>query len=302
MNNRSLTRWTLPLFVLLLLAPVAAPALHAAEVRFQLVQNALILVPVTANDAAPVYFLLDTGADTTIVDTALAKKLNLPTLKQIQQTAVTGSQTVGVGVLAKLSLAGVEVDSLPVLEQDLSGLRRVDARIAGIVGQNFLARFNYLVDYRAHSLQIEEKEEIRATLDGEAVAVEVIQHRMILAAEATVKGGTKLRLLLDSGANALVLMGQAASALDSPMLQAKVETSAAGAAAVRAGRVDLTVAAHAFRGVPASLMPNAPPQPIGDGLLPMALFDAVYVNNAQGYVVLNPRVRKLALLARVDGE
>ena len=62
-------------------------------------------------------------------------------------------------------------------------------------------------------------------------------------------------------------------------------SSMAGMALVRTSRVDLTVAAYAFRDVPVSLMADAPLQPIGDGLLPMSLFDRVYVNNAAGYVV-----------------
>src|SRR5580698_7530919 len=119
MNNRFPARRVISLLVLLL-AAVAGSALHAAEVRFDLVRNALIVIPVTVNDAAPVYFLLDTGADTTIVDTALAKKLGLATLRRIQQTVMTGSQTVGVSVLARLSVGNSSVEGVPVLEQDLS--------------------------------------------------------------------------------------------------------------------------------------------------------------------------------------
>jgi predicted aspartyl protease len=303
MNNRSLTRRAISLFVLLL-AAVAAPALHAAEVRFQLVHDALIVVPVTANDQGPFCFLLDTGADTTIVDPALATKLGLPTLQSIQQTTVTGVQTVGVSLLASLAVGGVHVDRMPVLEQDLSGLRRMDKRIMGIVGQNFLSHFNFLVDYRASSLRMEAGDELRSSIDGEVLPVEVKEHRMIVAAEAQSKGTAKVRLILDSGANALVLTQRAGDALHCPILRPAVEmSSTSGVAAVRTGRADLRVAAHALRDVPVSLVADALPQSIGDGLLPMSLFDAVYVNNAQGYVVLNPRLKKAAVLvASAAGE
>jgi predicted aspartyl protease len=303
MNNRSLTRNSLSLVVLLLLA-AAAPELRAADVRFQLVRDALVLVPVTANDEAPVYFMLDTGADTTIVDTALAKKMGLAPLKQVQQFTVTGKQMVDVGVLAKLAVGGAQAEGLRVLEQDLSGLRHgLDGRIVGILGQNFLSRFNYLVDYRTRRLRIEEADEIRSSMEGEIVPVEVLEHRMIVSAQAGSKGSAKLRLLLDSGANALVLMGKAALAVDCPNLKTKMEMSSAGVAPMHTGWVDLTIAAHVFRDVPVSLIGNALPQSIGDGLLPMALFDRVYVNHAQGYVMLNPRVKTTAeLVARMDGE
>ena len=278
---------------MLLLAAVAGSALHAAEVRFDLVRSALIVIPVTVNDEAPVYFLLDTGADTTIVDTALAKKLGLATLRRIQQTVMTGSQTVGVSVLARLSVGNSSVEGVPVLEQDLSGLRLVDGRIVGILGQNFLSRFNYLLDYRARTLRVEEGDELRSAMEGDVAPVEVREHRMMVAAEAATGGSGKLRLLLDSGANALVLVGHAAAEVDCPMAHRSAMSSMAGMALVRTWRVDLTVAAHAFRDVPVSLMADAPLQPIGDGLLPMSLFDRVYVNNAAGYVVLNPRRKKV---------
>ena len=187
MNNRFLARRLISLLVLLL-AAVAGSALHAAEVRFDLVRNALIVIPVTVNDEAPLYFLLDTGADTTIVDTALAKKLGLATLRRIQQTVMTGSQTVEVSVLARLSVGDSSVEGLPVLEQDLSSLRRVDGRIVGILGQNFLSRFNYLLDYRARSLRVEKGDELRSGLEGDVAPVEVREHRMMVAAEAATGG------------------------------------------------------------------------------------------------------------------
>jgi hypothetical protein len=282
---------------LFLLIAGGVPATHAApEVRFQLVRDALIIVPVTANDEGPLYFLLDTGAQTTIVDSGLAKRLALPALQTAQQGTVTGSQTVMVSRLGKLTLGDVHVDGLPVLEEDLAGLRRVDGRIVGIVGQDFLSHFNYLLDYRARSLRIEAGEELRDAMVGEPVPVEMGQNRMVLRAEARADartaGQAKVRLLLDSGANALVLMGPASSAVRCPGVQPAAETSSAGAAGTQVGRVDLTVATREFHDLPVSLVAVAPAQATEDGLLPTALFEGLYVSNSEGFVIFNPRVKK----------
>lgn len=52
--------------------------IHAqSRVPFRLVHNALIVVSVTANGVGSFDFLFDTGADTTIVDPAIAPKLSL---------------------------------------------------------------------------------------------------------------------------------------------------------------------------------------------------------------------------------
>ncbi|HEY4379142.1 MAG TPA: retropepsin-like aspartic protease [Acidobacteriaceae bacterium] len=296
--KRTFARVTITLAAVVLLLTAGRTTAHAeSEIRLQLVRGGLILVPVTANDDVSLTFLLDTGADRTIVDTAVAKRLSLTALEPVEQLTVTGNDRVNVGTLAKLAVGGVQVDGLPVLEEDLSGMRRMDRRIVGILGQDFLSRFNYLLDYRAKRLRIEESGDLREALEGEAVPLDRADRRMMVAAEAEARGQAKLRLLLDSGATSVVLMGQRVStALHCPMLQPRTVMSTAGAAATRMGRVDLTVAAQAFRDVAVALV-ETPVEGIGDGLLPMALFDAVYVNNAQGYVVVNPRERKMARAA-----
>lgn len=59
------------------------------------------------------------------------------------------------------------------------------------------------------------------------------------------------------------------------------------------GRVQkLTVGSQEFHNIDAVLSAVEPAEQIGDGLLPTTLFETLYVNNRDGFVVLNPRVRK----------
>jgi hypothetical protein len=254
-----------------------------------------------ADNEGPFYFLLDTGTDTTIVDTTLAKKLALATLQSAQLTTISGSHTVGVSRLATLAIGGKQVDDLPVFQEDLSSLRRIDGRIAGIVGQDFLSQSNYLLDYRARCLRFEEGDDIRDGIDGDSVPIETGENGMILAAKAQFHGHAELRLLLDSGTNTLVLMGSVSNRLHCLMEQQVMAISNAGAAPMRIGQVDLTVASHELRDVPVTLASDASPQNIVDGLLPMAFFEAIYVNNKQSLVVLNPRAKKTVRLAAAAG-
>jgi hypothetical protein len=46
----------------------------------------------------------------------------------------------------------------------------------------------------------------------------------------------------------------------------------------------------------AALPATEPAERIGDGLLPTALFQTLYVNNRDGFVVFNPRMKKNAPL------
>jgi hypothetical protein len=47
-----------------------------------------------------------------------------------------------------------------------------------------------------------------------------------------------------------------------------------------------------FRNIPVALTASEPTEEIGDGLLPMALFQVLYINNREGFVVFHLQARK----------
>jgi hypothetical protein len=47
-----------------------------------------------------------------------------------------------------------------------------------------------------------------------------------------------------------------------------------------------------FHDIAVGLAAADPAERIGDGLLPTAFFNSLYVNNHNGFVVFNPRVKK----------
>ena len=293
MKMNSIARAMVALVCLALLSAAGCPVAYAAsEVRFQLVRDALIIVPVTVDGEGPFYFVLDTGADTTILDLGLAKRLSLLTLQSAREVTIANSRAVNVSRVPRLRLGAALVEGLPVLEEDLSSLRRMDGRIAGVVGQDFLSRFDYLLDYRARSFRIEEGHEIQDGIRGDPLLLESGHTRMIVAAEADARGHATLRLLLDSGANALVLMGPASNDLHCRIVEQGVESSAGGAVILGMARVDLRVASYEFRDLPVSLVAGDSSPGIEDGLLPTALFERLYVSNSRRFVILNPHVRK----------
>lgn len=279
----------------LTLAGLCQSAAAQSEVCFRLVHDSIIVVPLMANGAGPFDFVLDTGTDTTIVDPLLARQLSLPALDHIQLTTLGGSQTLTRSSLRVLAAGQARVENLEVLVQDLGEMRKLDSRIQGMVGQNFLSHLNYLLDYRKHSLSIEQADEIHDDMEGDRIPMEVTDNKMIVTSEAQSLGRAKLRLLLDSGANSVVLIQKASHALNLSGQANWVEVTSTGQVGMQVGRVrSLTVGSQQFHDIAVALPEAAPSdsERVEDGLLPTAFFRALYVNNRESFVVFNPRVKK----------
>ena len=180
--------------------------LAESGIHFRLVHNTLIVVSLLSDQKESIDFVFDTGADTTVIDPSILPRLLFVPLGRIQQTTLSGVQLVPRGLIRSLSVGSMRVDDVPVLVQDLTELRKLDPQIEGIAGQNFIAHFNYLIDYRKHLLGIEQDHEIRDAIDGVHVSIEAAENRMFVVADGHAFGRAKLNLLLDSGADSVVLL------------------------------------------------------------------------------------------------
>jgi hypothetical protein len=270
--------------------------IHAqSEIHFRLVRDSVIVVSLMANEKGPFDFVLDTGTNTTIVDPSLSRALDLVSLDQIRLGTFAGDQTVVRSSMRTLAAGAAHVENLEVLVQDLAELRKVDSHIEGIVGQNFLAHFNYLLDYRKHLVRIELANEIRDAIDGDQVKVEVSEDKMLVASEAQSLGHARLRLLLDSGANSVILIRKSFQAPDFSAQRGWLEVTSSGQVGLQVGRVrGLSIGSQQFHDLAVALSPAEPDdeERIEDGVLPTVLFRTLYVNNREGFVVFNPRNKK----------
>ena len=294
MKNTPYARFAIRLAAFYFIAAGICQSIQAqSDLRFRLVRETFIVVSLRANNEGPFDFVLDTGADTTIVDAGLATKLSLASLSRIQQATLAGSQTLPVSILANLGAGPAQLGNLPVLVQDLTMLRNMDSHIEGIVGQDFLSHFNYLIDYRNSLVRIEQVDEIRSSIKGDPVSIEVSGHRMIIASEAEATGRANLRFLVDSGANSIVLLPRASQEINLPVQESRSAMSVSGHVDLKVGRIRaLKIGSQQFHDLVVALPSTELTPEIGDGLLPTALFKTVYVNNREGFVMFNPQPRK----------
>ena len=295
----------------LTLAATILPALHAeshcpgnvAILRLRLVQRSLIIVPVAINHAGPYDFLVDTGAEVTIVDPALAAELHL----RIEGT--TGF--VGVGFRMRSSFA--QLDTLEtgshalanplVVIQNMEYLQAADPHIRGILGGNFLRNFDVLIDYAHRTLCFDDTKVMQSEIKGKHIALVSPPHPeggglltepLIIAVHLSGIPARPLLQLLDSGTNVPLLYDSgkdmAGGFHGSAPIRDRGPDGVERVFAVLPPQ-DMKIGTLVFHRIcfvtPVATGKDVPKVEV-DGLLPTALFRRVYISYADRFAVLEP--------------
>jgi hypothetical protein len=293
------------------LAAVMLPALQAeshcpgndVSLRLRLVQRSQIIVPVTINHTGPYDFLVDTGAQVTSVDPALAVELHL----KIEGT--TGF--VGVGFQTRPSFAHLDlleagshaIANPLVLIQNLEHLQAADPHIRGILGGNFLGHFDVLIDYAHSMLCLDDTKVMQSQMKGKHIVLVTPLHPQdkVLSTEPLIipvhlSGGgiRQLLLLLDSGTNVPFLYDPGEYLAPGLSVSAPLRNRSADGVK-RTFTVlppqDMQIGILAFRQISFVTLADTGKdvRKVGvDGLLPAVLFRRVYISYADRFVVLEP--------------
>src|SRR4051794_24237672 len=161
------------------LAATALPVLHAEphcpgnvdSLRFRLVRRSQIIAPVMVNHTGPYDFLVDTGAQLTTVDPALAAELHL-TMEGTVGVVGVGFHTHSSFAHLEILEAGSHATANPmVVVQDLGFLQVADPRIRGILGGNFLQHLDVLIDYADGMLCLDDTKAMRPEVKGKHIAL-----------------------------------------------------------------------------------------------------------------------------------
>ena len=180
------------------------------SLRFRLVRRSQIVVPVKIDHAGPYEFLVDTGAQVTIVDPALAAELHLKTQGTVEIVGV-GSRSAGsFAKLDSLEAGSQTVGKHLVVVKALAHFQSSGLHIRGILGEDFLARFDVLIDNAHNVLCLDNKKGLQAAMKGKHIALVTpaptaggaapLTKFPILAARLS-DGIRPLLLKLDSGAD-----------------------------------------------------------------------------------------------------
>ena len=292
------------------LATLALPAEprcpgNVASSTLRRIQDDLIVVRVLINRTRPYDFLVDTGSQITTIDPVLASDLRL----RIEgTTGVSGVRTQSRSAFAFLDLIEVGSHSVPqslAVIQDIANLKAADPRIRGILGENFLSRFDLLIDNRQQILCLDESSTLAQVVKGEHIPLEQphgsrdtlsFTRPMIVSVRLPAHDVAPMLLRLDSGSNVALLYAVQpgllrASISRAPMLKRVVKGVEQAFAVLPAQ--DLLVGACLVRRVSFVIPMNevgGGPSPRGDGLLPTSAFERVFISYSKNYAALDPWV------------
>jgi hypothetical protein len=220
------------------------------------------------NGHGPYRFLVDTGAQTNQVDLQLARSIGLRPEYKVELITAAGTTFARGGRGIDVVLGSVRAANQEFLFTDLQGVRQMSSNIQGVLGQEFLDRFDYLLDLKNHRLEFGDIEP-----EGMRVKFRTIDR---VPSIFTSLGW----LLLDSGANQLILFG------GEPEHTTRLLWTASGfRGADPSGPRALVIDAQTVGSAEAFVVPR-PNGSQADGVLPGRLFRSIYVSNSKGYATL----------------
>lgn len=118
-----------------------------------------IFISVSVDDSEPVDFIFDTGDGLSVIDTDVAKKLNLKTDHQTTKTSAQGSITGALIEHNKIEINDVKLEEIELYTTDLSHLERsIGRNIDGIIGYDLLQNYVVKVDYNDMMLKLYKQE------------------------------------------------------------------------------------------------------------------------------------------------
>ncbi len=221
------------------------------------------------NGHGPYRFLLDTGTQLNHLDPKLAKSIGLRASLRVEVISAFAVAQAPAAEGIEIALESVKAGAQRLVFSDLETVHRLGYDIKGVLGQDFLSRFDYLLDLRAKRLEFSKQDRT-----GTRAEFQTIHGQQ---AVSTSLGW----LLLDSGTAWVVLFGVPAAPRTNDIL-----TLAGSAKAGTVPRKPLIIEGRTIRYDELVAVAGGNQAGVA-GLLPVSLFKSVYFCNSEGYVVLD---------------
>jgi len=270
--------------------------------RPRVVAGALLVIPVKVNESGPFDFMVDTGSQLNVIDPALADQIHMKSQGTVGLVATAAYSQASVGELDSLKAGSHQVLKPLVVVQDLGPIQAADPRIRGVLGENFLAHFDVLIDYQHKLLCLDQAKLMEKYVRGERIPLVTSKHpevpfsqRLVVSVNLSDTGTRPILLQIDSGSDGPILYA-GNKELEQPLLKrAKLqgpEVSSASRAFAVLPPQDMRLGNRIVRQVPfvtpASGSRSVPVRE-EDGILATVLFQRVYVSHTDRFVIFDPK-------------
>jgi hypothetical protein len=143
----------------------------AEDVPFSLVDGHILIEVTVGGHESP--WLLDSGAEASVVDTALARRLGLQPMAQVQASGVSDTVEVSLVTLPPFRVHSIEFEEQKIVASEVVGElahRLLGLEVGGILGYDFLSRFVTRIDYARQRISFFRPEHF--TYDGPGVVLD----------------------------------------------------------------------------------------------------------------------------------
>jgi len=273
-------------------------------VQYHSLPHSHIGVSAMINGSGPYEFMVDTGAQITVIDPALAHELRFETTGSLNIVTIASHVDASLVSAAVVEVGAASVHDIRMAAEDLGPVQADYPGLRGILGNNFLNRFDLLIDNSHRTLCFDESHRMGQSLRGEHLPIiSDASNTGSASAEAILvsvhlpddgKQGSVLRL--DSGSNVPLLYvdRQAATSTRSQGSPAQGSTIGKQAQFVYAYTPERNVRLGSQKEMKIAF---ATPASNGrlysktgeDGVLPTTLFKRVLICTADHFVIFDPR-------------
>jgi predicted aspartyl protease len=231
--------------------PLARGYTDAKPLRFDLYRDYLIVARGSVGSQNDLNFLVDTGANPTLLDRRVAKKLHLQEQPSIV-AGINGRVQAGQAIVPSLRFGPIRRDNFRVVVEDLSFFSKaIPVRIDGVIGLDVVGQSPFEIDYTASRITFGPSPSLKNSLPlalraGLPIVTAELNH-------------LSAHLLLDTAASALIVFAPQQPAVVSRVKATAVQQSSSNMGEFERKQVSLnslTLGQMELRGQPAFLIQN----------------------------------------------
>jgi predicted aspartyl protease len=152
-------------------------------------------VPVWLNDRGPYRFIVDSGADRSVVGEGVATRLALPAGPGVRLFDVAGNRDASTVRLGSLRVGSSRVDNIvaPVLQERHMGAQ-------GILGIDALADQRLMMDFEKNEVTVQDARRRPPDVAADEIVVVAKRRRGQLIITQAAAGATRIQAVIDTGA------------------------------------------------------------------------------------------------------